>query len=109
MNKDNLINLLDRSKEERIEIAKKGGIESGKSRIEKKTLKKELLTILNTIDIGDNKTIQEKMCISIVIKALEGNLKAFEIIRDTMEGKPILYSEIDDFNDSLSHCKWFKS
>lgn len=36
----------------------------------------------------DNKTMQEKISLSLIQEALEGNVKAFETIRDTIGEKP---------------------
>ena len=59
------------------EIGKKGGIASGKKRRELKTLKEELLLLLAE---GDT---QQKISLAVIQKALQGDLKAFEVIRDT--------------------------
>ena len=76
-NEKNLKPQNKRTKSEQREIAKKGGIASGKKRRELKTLKEELLTLLAT---GDT---QEKISLAVIKKALKGDLKAFELIRDT--------------------------
>lgn len=76
-----------RSKNEARERGKKGGIKSGEVRAKKKTLKEELIVLLET-KIED-KTIQEKISFSLIQEALKGNVKAFETIRDTIGEKPI--------------------
>lgn len=83
MNKENLISLADRTTEEQREIAKKGGKASVKARQERKALKDELLLLLSK---GDT---QQKVSLALIQQALEGNTKAFEIIRDTIGEKPI--------------------
>lgn len=75
-----------RSKNEARERGKKGGIKSGEVRAKKKTLKEELITLLETET--DNKTMQEKISFSLIQEALKGNVKAFETIRDTIGEKP---------------------
>lgn len=88
-NEQNLKPLNERTKKEQREIAKKGGIASGESRRQRKTLKEELEILLE-----QNKT-QEKMAVALVKRAMKhgektanaGN-KAFEIIRDTIGEKP---------------------
>lgn len=78
-----------RTKEEARKRGKQGGIKSGESRRARKTLKEELLLLLETNDY--NKKISLKM----IREALSGNTKAFEIIRDTIGEKP---KEAIDFN-----------
>ncbi len=81
-NEQNLINLKDRTQRERKEIARKGAIASNKAQAERKTLKQELLLLLSQ----DN--TQEKISLSLIAQAMEGNVKAFETIRDTVGEKP---------------------
>ena len=97
---DNLIPQSERTKAEQREIAKKGGIASGKSRREKKAMKdtlNELLsmplksgkaadveTIKNLAALkGKNITVQEAIMLAQIQKALKGDTKAAEYIRDT--------------------------
>lgn len=75
-----------RTKSEAREKGKKGGIKSGKVRAQRKTLKDELLALLEVK--VENKTIQEKISFSLIQEALSGNVKAFETIRDTIGEKP---------------------
>ncbi len=90
MNESNLVSLADRTTEEQRKIAKMGGIASGESRRKRKTLKEELLVLLSE---GDT---QEKISLSLIKQALEGNTKAFEIIRDTVGEKPKEEIEVTD-------------
>lgn len=90
MNEENLISLADRTTEEQREIARKGGIASGEARRRKRTLKEELILLLEQ---GDT---QEKISLSLIKQALEGNTKAFEIIRDTVGEKPKEEIEVND-------------
>lgn len=76
-NEQNLVHHSQRTPKERQEIARKGGIASGKKRRELKSLKEELLLLLSQ---GDT---QEKISLAVIQKALNGDLKAFEVIRDT--------------------------
>ena len=71
-----------RTKKEARERGKNGGIASGKARAERKTLREELLTLL----AQDN--FQEKISLSLLMKATSGDTKAFEVIRDTIGEKP---------------------
>lgn len=87
MNQENLVSLADRTTEEQREIARKGGIASGKARKEKKLLKDELAIIMENVN-KDGKTYQELISTALVKEALKGNTKAYEIIRDTLGQKP---------------------
>ena len=71
-----------RSVNEAREMGKVGGVASGKARRERKTLKEELIALLKT---GDNQT---KLSVALLSSALNGNVKAFEVIRDTIGEKP---------------------
>lgn len=66
----------------------KGGIASGKARREKKTLQEELLALLSAVEDGETETINNRIAASIIKKALAGDVKAFEVIRDTVGEKP---------------------
>lgn len=82
MNEDNLIPFNELTKEEQREIARKGGKASVEARRKRKTLKEELLLLLEK---GDT---QEKVSLALIKQALEGNTKAFEVIRDSIGEKP---------------------
>lgn len=86
---------------EQREISSKGGIASGEARRNKKLLR-ECLEILLEKEISDksgNKmTGAEAMAAVVFQKAIKGDLKAFEIVRDTAGQKPVekvVISEID--------------
>lgn len=82
----------------------KGGTVTGERNRARKTLRAELEALLmsNAIDKKTGKpskrTVQEAMILSLVTKAVNGDTKAFEIIRDTIGEKPaerITLAEID--------------
>lgn len=77
-----------RTKSEAREKGKKGGIKSGEKRRERKALKEELLLLLST---GDT---QKKLSVALIDKAMCGDVKAFEVIRDTIGEKPTDKQEI---------------
>lgn len=79
------------------EIAKKGGKASAKKRKEQKTLKEELLLLLSE---GDT---QKSISLALIKKALQGDTKAFEVIRDTTGQKPTDKQEV-----KLVDSEWFK-
>jgi hypothetical protein len=93
MNESNLIPISERSPEEVREMGRKGGIASGEARRRKKSLKEELITLL------ENGNTQEKISLAIIQQALDGNTKAFEVIRDTIGEKPVDKLEADVSSD----------
>lgn len=86
-NEQNLKPRTTLSKEEAKELGRKGGLASAKARREKKTLKMELETLLSVVDEGGH-SIQERMSAAIIKKAVKGDVRAFETIRDTIGQKP---------------------
>ena len=86
-NEQNLIPMTERTPEERREIARKGAEATNKLRREKKTLKMELEALLEIMDEkGDS--VQKKMSFALIKKAIKGDVRAFETIRDTIGQKP---------------------
>ena len=94
-NEQNLIPNEARTPEERRENARAAGIASGEARRARKSLRAELEALLSqkTIDKKTGKptdsTVQEAITAALVAKAMKGNTKAFEIIRDTIGEKPV--------------------
>lgn len=80
---DNLIPLNKRTKEEQKAITTAGGIASGESRRARKTLKEELLLLLSE---GDT---QKSVSVALLQKAMDGDVKAFEVVRDTIGERPV--------------------
>ena len=78
----NLIPMNKRTKEEQRKLCTLGGKKSGESRRERKTIREQLLLLLEK---GDTQT---NMCVALVEKALNGDVKSFEVIRDTIGEKP---------------------
>lgn len=81
-------NLKTPSSSEARKNGKKGGIISGRKRKERKALKEELLLLLSQ---GDT---QQKISLGLLNKAMQGDVKAFEVIRDTIGEKPTDKQEI---------------
>ena len=106
MAKEDLISLGDRTTSEQQKIAKKGGIASGKARREKK-LMRETLDILLSMPLkngkladvddirsfaaikGKNISVQEAIVIAQIQKAMKGDTRAAEYVRDTIGQKPV--------------------
>ena len=80
-NENNLKPLNKRTKSEQREIAKKGGIKSGEIRRKRKTLREELIALLETEDYN------KKISLAMIKEAVSGNTKAFEVIRDSIGEK----------------------
>lgn len=96
---------LNMTPEERRENGRKGGIASGEAKRKKKAMKETLDVLLSmpmkngrSIDIesvknfaaikGKNINVQEAMIISMLQRAMKGDVKAAEWIRDTAGQKP---------------------
>lgn len=88
MNDENLIPLNKRDPEEVAEITSAGGKASVKARRERKQLREELQIILEDGDM------QKRVCTALVERALNGDPRAFALIRDTIGEKPIERTEV---------------
>ena len=104
MAKEDLIPV--RTEREAKEKGRRGGIASGKARREKKAMRETIEALLSmpmksgkAADVeavknfaelkGKNITVQEAMTIAMLQKAMKGNVKAAEWIRDTAGQKPV--------------------
>ena len=72
-----------KTKEEAVELARKGGLARAAKIKARKTLREELLALL------ENDNAQEKMSIALLKKAQKGDVRAYETIRDTIGEKPV--------------------
>lgn len=91
-NPQNFTPMNKRTKEEVKKIARAGGKRSGEVRRQRKTLREELLALL-----ADGNT-QNKISTALIDEAINGNVKAFETIRDTIGEKPVdkvMVAEVD--------------
>lgn len=108
-------NLIPQAHKLTVEEQSKGGIESGKTRRRKRAMKDTLDVLLsmpmksgkyadiesikNFADIkGKNISVEEAMLISMIQKALHGNVPAFEAVRDTVGENPTRKIEADITN-----------
>ena len=80
-------NLKVPTSEEARENGRKGGIKSGEIRRERKLLKELLEEVLDTPTKTGNFAID--ITNALVKKAKKGNVKAYEVIRDTLGQKPV--------------------
>lgn len=81
-NDENLVSLADRTKEERQKIGRKGGLKRAENIRKRKSLKDELIALL---ELNDN---NNKISLALLTKALNGDIQAFTTIRDTIGEKP---------------------
>lgn len=89
-NEQNLIPSNRRSKSEVRENGKKGGKKSGESRREKKALREALQELL-MLDYDVEGQILggvEATGVALIKQAIGGNVRAYEVIRDTIGEKP---------------------
>jgi hypothetical protein len=93
-NNKNLIPLTERTKKEQREIAKMGGIKSGEVRRQKKTLKELLEIALSIKDDFSGEELKLEMVKALINKAIRGDVRAFEVIRDTIGEKPLNKQEV---------------
>ncbi len=92
-NDDNLKSLADRTTEEKREIGIKGGKASGEARRRKRDVKLAMQALLEA-EIKDKKTGEvmsgaEAIALAQYRKAMKGDAKAFELVRDTSGQKPV--------------------
>lgn len=76
-----------RTKTEQREIARIGGIASGEARRKKKTIR-ETLEMMLSGKMPDGATRQDAIVVALMEKALSGDVRAFEAIRDSIGEKP---------------------
>ena len=81
-NEQNLIQNQGLSRAEVQEVNRKGGIKSGQVRAFRKTFKEEFIEALS------DKQKQKELIDAMIKQAKKGNVKAFEVIRDTLGEKP---------------------
>lgn len=101
-NPQNLKSINDRTTEEAQAIRSKAGIASGKKRRDKKNLRIALEALLEKIqtdpETGKRGTGAQLITAKLFQQALEGNVKAFEVLRDSVGQKPIekvMISEVE--------------
>ena len=93
-NEENLIPLSKRNQRERKEIQQKGSKAGVKARKEKKLLRDYLIAMLEAP--GENGgTKYDDITIAVMTKAALGDIKAYEVIRDTIGQKPKEQMEVE--------------
>ena len=79
----NVDNLIPGGHKLTLEEQSAGGKASVEARRKRKTLKEELLLML------EDEEVQKSVTIALINQAQKGNVKAYEMIRDTIEEKPV--------------------
>lgn len=102
-NEENLIPFTsDQSREEAKINGQKGGIASGEARRNKKTMKQMLDYLLEKEIVnqstGEMVTCREAMLSSMVKKAIKGDVKACQFVRDTSGEAPVTKTEVSGKN-----------
>ena len=105
-NEENLIPLNKRSQRERKEIARMGAEASNKKQAEKKLLKDTIEMLLSNKPtdemvsdcaekFGFNpKDLQDVITGGLIARAMSGDPKAYEVLRDTMGQRPVDKQEV---------------
>lgn len=92
-NEKNLKTFAERTESEQRELARKGGIASGKARREKADLRKQLQIWLESEAVKDKNgepLTGAQLMVKVAVKEMsKGNPKFWEMIRDTAGFKPI--------------------
>ena len=91
-NEQNLVPMASRTPRERREISRKGQKASTEAKRARKTLKETLLRML------EEGNTQNDITLALLQKALNGDTKAYEVIRDTVGEKPT--DKIEQSGDS---------
>jgi hypothetical protein len=89
---ENLIPFDDRTEEEQRQIRKSGGVASGEARRRKRDIRLAMEALLEKQYKGkDGKELSgaEAIALKQMEKALKGDAKAFELVRDTAGQKPV--------------------
>jgi hypothetical protein len=89
-------NLRTPTTEQARERGRKGGIASAKARAEKKQLKELLeLALSQPSEIVEGEDNYTAITAALVNKAIQGDTKAYEVIRDTLGQKPVETAQMD--------------
>lgn len=88
MNDENLIPLNKLTKSEQREICSKGGKASGLARKKKKLIKDTIEEFLETVNPETGNNFQIDVVAAMLKKALDGDVSAFNSLRDTAGQKP---------------------
>lgn len=77
-----------RSKDEAKKRGQKGGLKSGEARRQKKALRERLELLLQAKGDESGCEAADLICMALIEKARAGDVRAFEVIRDSIGEKP---------------------
>lgn len=104
-NQENLRNFKDMTPEERREYGKKGAIACNEKKRARKSMKEMLDVLLQNERVddktGNKKQTQEWILIAQINKALKGDSRAFQNIRDTVGEKPVDVVQFSPTEDNI--------
>lgn len=107
MPRGNVKNLKTPSTEEARDRGRKGGKKSGEVRRERKLLKDELLALLDAEfenpETQKKENVREMISYKLIEQCMNGNVKAFLALRDTIGEKPVerIDASIDSENKDI--------
>lgn len=105
MNPENLVSLADRTLEERQRIGAMGGKKSGETKREKKLLRQCIEELMEremgTGSDGQPISGAEAITTKLFKKALDGDVHAFEVLRDTAGQKPVEKVMVADVDQTI--------
>lgn len=78
----------DQDRAKAAEAGRKGGKALGENNLRRKLFKETIIEMLKTT-MEDGNTMQDNIVAAALRKALKGDMKAFEVIRDTAGEKPV--------------------
>ena len=104
MNEQNLIPSNKRTESERRAMAKKAGKASGEARRARKQFQEAVLAALEAVT-DDGHSVLENIVAAQISKALKGDTRAFEVMRDTSGEKPAEKVEAKVTNDNKELMK----
>lgn len=81
---ENLVPIMDRTPEERREIARKAGIASGEAKRKKKAMREMLEVCLEMTDKKTGKTYRELATMGLINGAIKGNALSYRTIVETL-------------------------
>lgn len=86
--------------------ARAAGLKSQAVQKKRRTMKQDLITLLEAViegKDGTSKRAQEHISLALIAKAMNGDTRAFEVIRDTIGEKPVEKVESQQVHVDLSN------
>lgn len=106
--KENLKRARKLTTDEARKIGQNGGKKSAEVRAKRKSLREDLLAVLET-EQSNGKTVQENWAIALSKRLLKGDVKAAAFVRDTIGEKPKDVLEVSADSTMLAYEKAAKA